>query len=181
MSKKWYAVQAFSGYEKIVHRTLLERIEQSSIGDLFGDILVHSPIQWDVSIFTSLDMLVSSLADHASSDHKILGSISWLSLQTELNEHSAFILPSCVTEHMTLIHVPLLQNSSLLLFSEWLLTLSDLDHVVLSYEEPCENDYLLYQSLQSLTKLRKLNFVGYRCSSRGAQELSNAIANSSTL
>jgi transcriptional antiterminator NusG len=40
MSKKWYAVQAFSGYEKIVHRTLLERIEQSTIGDLFGDILV---------------------------------------------------------------------------------------------------------------------------------------------
>ena len=27
MSKKWYAVQAFSGYEKIVHRTLLERID----------------------------------------------------------------------------------------------------------------------------------------------------------
>ena len=40
MSKKWYAVQAFSGYEKIVNRTLLERIEQSTIGDLFGDILV---------------------------------------------------------------------------------------------------------------------------------------------
>ena len=40
MSKKWYADQAFSGYEKIVHRTLLERIEQSTIGDLFGDILV---------------------------------------------------------------------------------------------------------------------------------------------
>ena len=40
MSKKWYAVQAFSGYEKIVHRTLLERIEQSTIGELFGDILV---------------------------------------------------------------------------------------------------------------------------------------------
>jgi len=40
MSKKWYAVQAFSGYEKIVHRTLLERTEQSTIGELFGDILV---------------------------------------------------------------------------------------------------------------------------------------------
>ena len=40
MSKKWYAVQAFSGYEKIVHKSLLERINQSSISDLFGDILV---------------------------------------------------------------------------------------------------------------------------------------------
>ena len=40
MSKKWYAVQAFSGYEKTVHKSLLERIDQSSIGDLFGDILV---------------------------------------------------------------------------------------------------------------------------------------------
>ena len=40
MSKRWYAVQAFSGYEKIVQKGLLERIGQSAISDQFGEILV---------------------------------------------------------------------------------------------------------------------------------------------
>ena len=40
MSKRWYAVQAFSGYEKIVQKGLLERISQSEISDQFGEILV---------------------------------------------------------------------------------------------------------------------------------------------
>jgi transcriptional antiterminator NusG len=40
MTKRWYAVQAYSGYEKIVQKGLLERIEQSSLQDMFGDVLV---------------------------------------------------------------------------------------------------------------------------------------------
>jgi transcriptional antiterminator NusG len=40
MSKRWYAVQAFSGYEKIVQKGLLDRVAQSGHEDLFGDILV---------------------------------------------------------------------------------------------------------------------------------------------
>ena len=40
MSKRWYAVQAYSGYEKIVQKNLLERIQQSELNDQFGDILV---------------------------------------------------------------------------------------------------------------------------------------------
>ena len=40
MTKRWYAVQAYSGYEKIVQKGLLERIEISNIKDHFGDILV---------------------------------------------------------------------------------------------------------------------------------------------
>ena len=40
MSKRWYAVQAYSGYEKIVQKGLLERIEISNIKDHFGDVLV---------------------------------------------------------------------------------------------------------------------------------------------
>jgi transcriptional antiterminator NusG len=40
MTKRWYAVQAYSGYEKIVQKGLLERIEISNIKDLFGDVLV---------------------------------------------------------------------------------------------------------------------------------------------
>lgn len=40
MTKRWYAVQAYSGYEKIVQKGLLERIEISHIKDQFGDVLV---------------------------------------------------------------------------------------------------------------------------------------------
>ena len=40
MSKRWYAVQAFSGYEKIVQKGLIDRVDQAGLTDLFGDILV---------------------------------------------------------------------------------------------------------------------------------------------
>lgn len=40
MAKHWYVIQAFSGYEKYVHRTLLERIERFGMEDKFGSILV---------------------------------------------------------------------------------------------------------------------------------------------
>ncbi|MDC0626905.1 transcription termination/antitermination protein NusG [Methylophilaceae bacterium] len=40
MTKRWYAVQAYSGYEKIVQKGLLDRIELSNIKDQFGDVLV---------------------------------------------------------------------------------------------------------------------------------------------
>lgn len=37
---RWYAVQAFSGFEKSVKKGLEERIARSDIEDMFGDILV---------------------------------------------------------------------------------------------------------------------------------------------
>ena len=40
MSMRWYAVQAFSGYEKSVLRNLQERIARSDLQDQFGEILV---------------------------------------------------------------------------------------------------------------------------------------------
>jgi transcription termination/antitermination protein NusG len=38
--KKWYVVHAYSGFEKSVQRTLLERIKRSELQDQFGKILV---------------------------------------------------------------------------------------------------------------------------------------------
>ena len=38
--KAWYVVQAFSGYEASVKRSLLERIERAGLGKDFGEILV---------------------------------------------------------------------------------------------------------------------------------------------
>lgn len=40
MSKKWYVVHAYSGFEKSVHRALQERIQRSGMQDQFGQILV---------------------------------------------------------------------------------------------------------------------------------------------
>ena len=40
MSKRWYVVHAYSGFEKSVQRALGERIQRSNVQDLFGQILV---------------------------------------------------------------------------------------------------------------------------------------------
>jgi transcriptional antiterminator NusG len=40
MSKKWYVVHAYSGFEKTVQRTLTERVTRSGMQEQFGRILV---------------------------------------------------------------------------------------------------------------------------------------------
>ena len=40
MSKKWFVVHAYSGFEKSVQRTLQERIRRASMQDQFGQLLV---------------------------------------------------------------------------------------------------------------------------------------------
>ena len=40
MSKRWYVVHAYSGFEKQVMRSLQDRIERAGMQDLFGDVLV---------------------------------------------------------------------------------------------------------------------------------------------
>ena len=40
MSKKWYVVHAYSGFEKTVQRTLLDRIARAGMQERFGQILV---------------------------------------------------------------------------------------------------------------------------------------------
>ncbi len=40
MSKRWYVVHAFSGFEKSVQRALQERVDRSGMQDKFGEILV---------------------------------------------------------------------------------------------------------------------------------------------
>ena len=42
MSKRWYVVHAYSGYEKKVKAALEERIELQGLQDLFGEVLVPS-------------------------------------------------------------------------------------------------------------------------------------------
>jgi transcription termination/antitermination protein NusG len=40
MSKRWYVVHAYSGFEKSVQRALIERVARSDMPDKFGQILV---------------------------------------------------------------------------------------------------------------------------------------------
>ena len=40
MSKRWYVVHAYSGFEKNVARALKERVGLSELSDYFGEILV---------------------------------------------------------------------------------------------------------------------------------------------
>jgi transcription termination/antitermination protein NusG len=40
MTKRWYVVHVYSGFEKSVQRALVDRIERSGMGDRFGKILV---------------------------------------------------------------------------------------------------------------------------------------------
>lgn len=40
--KRWYIIQAYSGYEKQVKRSLDERIARSNVADSFGEVLVPS-------------------------------------------------------------------------------------------------------------------------------------------
>jgi transcriptional antiterminator NusG len=40
MSKRWYVVHAYSGFESHVKRSLQERVERAGMQDLFGKILV---------------------------------------------------------------------------------------------------------------------------------------------
>ena len=37
---RWYIIQAFSGYENQVQRSLVERIKRSEFADKFGEVLV---------------------------------------------------------------------------------------------------------------------------------------------
>ncbi len=48
MSKRWYVVHAYSGFEKNVQRTLKERIVREEMEDLFGQVLV--PVEEVVDI-----------------------------------------------------------------------------------------------------------------------------------
>jgi transcription termination/antitermination protein NusG len=40
MTKRWYVVHAYSGFEKSVQRALVERVTRAGMQDLFGQILV---------------------------------------------------------------------------------------------------------------------------------------------
>jgi transcriptional antiterminator NusG len=51
MTKRWYVVHAYSGFEKSVQRALVERITRAGMQDKFGQVLV--PIEEVVEMKTA--------------------------------------------------------------------------------------------------------------------------------
>ena len=47
MSKRWYVVHAYSGFEKSVMRAIQERIDRLGMQEKFGRILV--PVVWHIA------------------------------------------------------------------------------------------------------------------------------------
>ena len=58
MAKRWYVVHAYSGYEKHVMRSLIERVKLAGMEDGFGEILV--PTEEVVEMRTARSARVSA-------------------------------------------------------------------------------------------------------------------------
>ena len=153
-----------------------------------GYCLVHVPIQWQsVFIYTSLEMLVHSLSEHTKKTNGgTLGTIKELHIDVHLSVHVSSKLTS-LTKYLPAFHI-----NSLILYgissplvpvlSDWISKSSPgLTSIALIFFESCEDDYLLFQSIQYITYLEKFILVCHTPTQKGVQELCKIISTSSTL
>lgn len=153
---------------------------------IFGYILVHGAVNWQVEVSSSLDGLTSSLTHHTSSHGVIAGSI-W-SLRVYLyRENLTFNvekLPKHVRHSITSLHVTTFTNScstsSLMLD---ILSLHNLKKFSLDIRMKIEDGYLIYGALSRISGLEtlQLKFELNTFTEKGLQELCTAIANSCSL
>ena len=54
MSKRWFVVHAYSGYEKHVMRALTERVRLAGMEDMFGEILVPTEEVVEITVIAEL-------------------------------------------------------------------------------------------------------------------------------
>ena len=150
---------------------------------VFGYCLVHLPIQCQsvsIHVFTSLEMLVHGLSEQKNG--RILGNIE------DLN----FFFQDCVdrtslSNYLSNFHIRYLSlyeiSSPLVpILVEWILKMSPrLKSIGLHFSE-CEDDYLLFQSIQH-TNLEEfcLEYYSTPPTQKGVQELCKIITTSSTL
>lgn len=52
--KRWYVVQAFSGFEGRVATSLREHIKLHNMEDLFGEVMKYQPKKWLKSVAVSV-------------------------------------------------------------------------------------------------------------------------------
>ena len=155
---------------------------------VFGYCLVHVPIQWLlVSIHTSLEMLVHSLSEHTKKTNGgTLGTIKYLHIDVHHSVHVSSKLTS-LTKYFPKFHINHLTlngiSSPLVpVLSDWISKCSPgLTSIVLRFSESCEDDYLLYQSIQHITNLERFSLLCRTPTQKGVQELCKIISTSSTL
>ena len=155
---------------------------------VLGHCLVHVPIQCQsVDIRTSLGMLVHSLSEHTKKTNGgTLGTIKDLCIRVHHSVHVSSKLTS-LAKYLPKFHINSLTlngiSSPLIpVLSDWISkSLPGLTSIALKFSESCEEDYLLYQSIQHITNLEKFSLVCCTPTQNGVQELSKIISTSSTL
>ena len=156
---------------------------------VFGYCLVHVPIQCQrVVIHTSLEMLMHSLSEHTKKTNGgTLGTIKDLRIEVHHSVHVSSKLTS-LTKYFPKFHIDSLTlngiSSPLVpVLCDWISKSSPgLTSIYLDFSESCEDDYLLFQSIQHITNLEKFSLV---CrtppTQKGVQESCKIISTSSTL
>ena len=155
---------------------------------VFGYCLVHAPIQWQlVLIYTSLEMLVHSLSEHTKKTNGgTLGTIKYLQIDVHHSVHVSSKLTS-LTKYFPKFHIDYLTlngiSSPLVpVLSDWISKSSPgLTSIALIFFESCEDDCLLFQSIQHITNLEEFGLVCRTPTQKGVQELFKIISTSSTL
>lgn len=150
---------------------------------IFGYILVHAPVEWTIGISTSFDMLVSSLADHACPDSKILGSIKQLNLHFVDKDNMVSHLedfPMSLLQIVTGIEM-LVTNHFIPMLIKDMATLCNFQSISLNLQEISPKDHDLYRALQSASKLKRFELIFFDMFDQGVHELSKTISSSSCL
>lgn len=150
---------------------------------VFGYTLVHAPIEWELTVSTSFDMLARSLADNGNSDRKILGSFKKINVY--IKKHCIPLklddLPRCLRDSIVEI-VCGVGNAQIPTLIEGVTSLHNLKKVYFDFNEACKDDNLLYQCLPSSSNvMTELELHFYHMTAKGMQELSIAISRSQSL
>ena len=149
----------------------------------FGYVLVHAPIQWHLCYSSvPLDILTSSLSDHASSIDKIQGSIVGLTI-VKLNDVDPRpqLLPKCLLHSITTMQCLLRGQFTASVLLKCLPNVINMQNITLDLSDSIDkDDYLLYELLRHF-KLKKLELEFYRITLMGLQELSTTLSSSCTI
>ena len=136
---------------------------------VFGYALIHTPARWNVTVYSSCDMLVSCLDNYGTAG--ILGSI------TTLNIAADYLLPSLKINTSTQPD----KAFDYTFLSKFASALQNLECLRLEVFEAYSNDHVLYQALHGISHLKKISLVFHHISSEGVLDLAILVANSSSL
>ena len=151
----------------------------------FGYVLVHAPIQWHLYYSSvPLDILASSLSDHASSIDKIQGSIVGLTIEM-LNDvdPGLQLLPKCLLHSITSMRCHFRGQVTPSLLLKWLPNMINMQNIELNLSNINsidKDDYLLYELLRHF-KIKELVLKFRHITLMGIQELYTTLSSSCTI